>query len=179
MANLYEQNILSKLDSCSVSDRYFYDGMCYFNGINCPKNRKLGLESYVKGSKLGRAKCKYGIAISNLKQNPEAALINFKDAFPALLLEAENNDDFSQRMVSCYYYFGNRGVQKDLTRAIYWLERAVSLGNIEATFDLAMCFENGDGVDVDIEKALSMYQKASNAGFFKATLALNKYNITE
>lgn len=178
MANLYEESILSKLDSCSVSDRYFYNGMRYFNGINCPKDKELGLECYVKGSQMGSAKCKYGIAVCNLKQDPEAALSNFKDAFPELLLEAENNDDFSQRMVSCYYYFGNRGIQKDWAQAIHWLERSVSLGNIEATFDLAMCFENGDGVEANLEKAISMYQKASNAGFFKATLALNKHGIT-
>lgn len=178
MTNLYEQSILSKLDSCSVSDKYFYNGMRYFNGINCTKDKEFGLECYIKGSKIGSAKCKYGIAVCKLKEDPELAFTYFKDAFPELLLEAENNDDFSQRMVSCYYYFGNRGVKKDLSQAIQWLERAVSLGNIEATFDLAMCFENGDGVEVDFEKAISMYQKASNAGFFKATLALNKHNIT-
>lgn len=177
MASLYEQNILDRMNTCSIKDKYFYEGMCYFNGINCAKSKELGLQCYITGSEMGSVKCKYGIAVCKLKNAGEEALNYFIEAFPGLLSEADNKDDFSQRMVSCYYYFGNRGIEKNMAQAIFWLEQAVSLGNIEAIFDLAMCYEHGDGLEMNLQKAISLYQEAEKAGYHKATYALNKLNV--
>jgi TPR repeat protein len=42
-----------------------------------------------------------------------------------------------------------------------WYRRAADLGNASAQFNLAVSYDEGDGVEVDHVKAFELYQKAA------------------
>lgn len=169
----YADLIRLRVEDENSPDSIFFKGLSCAMGINCVRDKQKAIEIYQKGVEQGNPKCKYGLGILLLKSDPQKALSLFEDAFCDLLKEAEKADAFSQRMVSCYYYFGDRGVQKDMPQALFWLEKSVALGNPEAEFDLGTCYEHGDGVLTNLEKAYELYTKSAASGFEKANIAIS------
>ena len=49
------------------------------------------------------------------------------------------------------------------------------MGDINAMFNLAVCYDNGDGVSQDKEKAIELYQRASDMGNTYAMAQPNKH----
>jgi len=47
-------------------------------------------------------------------------------------------------------------------------QNAAENGNIKAQFNLALLYENGEGIEQNLEKALYWYQKAAENGDAKA-----------
>ena len=166
--SFYYNYIIEKRECGTQEDAFFYDGLCKACGIGTELDKNEAISLYQKGSSAGSAKCKYGLAVFSLKNEPDVALNFFMEAFPKLLREANEDDSFSQRMVSCYYYFGNRGVEKNLDEAIFWLEKAAGQNNPEAIFDLATCYEHGEGVEQDLKKAITLYRQSFVFGYTKA-----------
>lgn len=60
-----------------------------------------------------------------------------------------------------YFYLEGYGVQKNLTRAFYWTERAAQHGDRDAQFNLGWFYENGIIVPKDLEIANVWYHKAA------------------
>lgn len=170
----YEDSLIAAERKCNGADKHYYCGFRSIIGLNCEKNKETARNEYLLGAQLGSSKCLYALAVLALKNQPAEAERIFTKAFNGLLAEAEYGDAFSQRMVSCYYYFGDRGIQKDLNLAISWLRKAAKGGNYEAQFDLGLCYQQGDGVECDNALARYWYAKAANAGYQKAVIALTR-----
>ena len=64
-------------------------------------------------------------------------------------------------------------IAKDDKAAFFWFNRAASKGNAHAQRQLAVCYENGTGCDVDLEKALALYREAARNGDVEARKRLN------
>lgn len=62
--------------------------------------------------------------------------------------------------------------EKDFETISKLLERAAKLDHPNAQYNLAVMYQKGDGVKLDMEKALFWYEKAANAG-----LAIAQYNL--
>ena len=81
--------------------------------------------------------------------------------------------------LNCQYELGMLFLQKDgpIARddkaAFFWFNRAASKGSAPAQRQLAVCYENGTGCDVDLEKALSLYREAARNGDVEARKRLN------
>ena len=60
-----------------------------------------------------------------------------------------------------YFYFDGLGVEKDMSKALYWTERSANHGDRDGQYNLAWFYEEGIGVDVDREKARYWYKKAA------------------
>lgn len=172
----YEESLFVAERECNEADKYYYCGFRNIIGLNCEKNKERARKEYLLGAQLDSAKCLYALAVLALKNQPAEAKRLFAKAFDGLLAEAECGDVFSQRMVSCYYYFGDRGIKKDFNLAISWLKKAAEGGNYEAQFDLGLCYQQGDGVEYDLALARYWYAKAANAGYQKAAIALTRLN---
>lgn len=52
-----------------------------------------------------------------------------------------------------YFYLEGIGVEKDITKALYWTRLSANHGDRDAQCNLAWFYEEGIGVEVDIEKA--------------------------
>jgi len=64
-------------------------------------------------------------------------------------------------------------IAKDEKAAFFWFNRAASNGNAPAQRQLAVCFENGIGCDIDLENALALYREAARNGDVEARRRLN------
>ena len=65
-------------------------------------------------------------------------------------------------------------IAKDDKAAFFWFNRAASKGNAPAQRQLAVCYENGTGCEVDLEKALALYREAARNGDVEARRRLSQ-----
>ncbi|KAL7719753.1 hypothetical protein QTN25_002877 [Entamoeba marina] len=59
------------------------------------------------------------------------------------------------------YYFIGILVEKDINKAIYYLEKSANQGNSNALFTLGQIYYNGNGVKKNINKAIECYKKCA------------------
>ena len=62
----------------------------------------------------------------------------------------------------CYFY--GFGTASDGKKMIEALEKAASMGNVEALFRIGYCYEFGINVDANPKKAIECYERAAEAG---------------
>lgn len=165
-------------ESRQCIDSEYYKGVCYSFGYHVKADQKKAKEAYIEGVKKENAKCKYGLAVllmksSCINEQKEARQL-FYDAFENLKNQAIAEDAISQRMVSCYYLFGDRGVEKNLHEAKKWLVKAAENADMEAQMNLAHCYEVGMAFEKNNKLAIEWYTKAAVQGNKKAEGKLEK-----
>ena len=57
---------------------------------------------------------------------------------------------------------------KNLEKAFYWYLKAAENGNKIAIYNLAKCYENGEGIKKNLKKAFYWYQKAAENEYIEA-----------
>ena len=131
----------------------------YSTGNGVPVDSNKSLELLKKASEQGLDKAQHNLALSLLKQSPpqtEQAIVWMeKAAIQGFLL--------SQKQLAEIYYFGEKGLPKDLKRAKQWANLAACQGDSDS--------ENMMGVIVkseDIKEAISWFEKAAQVGNTKA-----------
>ena len=60
-----------------------------------------------------------------------------------------------------YFYLDGLGVEKDISKALYWTQRAAEHGDRDGQFNLAWFYEEGIGIDANTEKAQYWYKEAA------------------
>lgn len=70
------------------------------------------------------------------------------------------------------YYKGTGGSPVNYNKAVEHLRKAVELGHVAAQNSLGFCYENGHGVDKDVDEAIRLYRLAAEQGVAKAQLNL-------
>ena len=165
------------------SDTDYFKGLCYTYGYNVERDVSKAKAQYAEGVAKGNAKCKYGLAVLLLKaknlEEADLSLALFSEAFEELYKQATSDDPISQRMVSCYYLFGDRGVDRDTEEASKWLLKAAQNGDAEAQINLAHCYETGTVFPQDIDLSIEWYIKAAAQGNEKAVKQLDKLRRSE
>ena len=53
---------------------------------------------------------------------------------------------------------------EDLSRAFYWNKLSADAGNPQGQCNLALCYENGHGVEKNLERAIYWYELAAEEG---------------
>ena len=66
--------------------------------------------------------------------------------------------------LGCHYYYGRLGLLQDCDKANELWLRAVVLGHANAHFNVAVSYDNGEGVERDVEKARHYYALAAIRG---------------
>lgn len=64
--------------------------------------------------------------------------------------------------------------RKQYSEALVWYEKASKYNNAAAFWNLGNCYENGIGVERDLNKAKEWYLKAKEAGNWGAKEALER-----
>ncbi|GBC06464.1 hypothetical protein RclHR1_06860001 [Rhizophagus clarus] len=59
-----------------------------------------------------------------------------------------------------------------MEKAFHWYQKVAKSGDAEAMNNLALCYENGEGTEVDLGKAFHWYQKAAESGHIIAIFNL-------
>lgn len=77
----------------------------------------------------------------------------------------------------CYFY--GFGTASDGKKMIEALEKAASMGNMEALFRIGYCYEFGINVEADSKKALACYEHAAEAGLAGADEAIQRVVLSQ
>ena len=64
------------------------------------------------------------------------------------------------------------GTALDPAAAVEWFRKAADQNCPDAFYELGVCYENGEGVDRDLDKAIGWYRKALEGGFERAQSAI-------
>ncbi|MBN2767757.1 MAG: SEL1-like repeat protein [Campylobacterales bacterium] len=95
----------------------------------------------------------------------------YKQAFNLWIDESSKDND--QAMVNLgLLYLKGEGVQKDISRAKEWFEKALEYHNASAYYNLALMYQNSIGVATDEQKALSYLREAFALGHRNASFHL-------
>ena len=87
----------------------------------------------------------------------------YKECFEGHLKLASKGYPLAECQIG-YFYLEGLGVDKDISKAIYWTERSADHGDRDGQFNLARFYEEGIGVEIDIEKAKYWYKKSALQG---------------
>lgn len=79
--------------------------------------------------------------------------------------------------ISTLMDFDGLGVEKDISKAIYWTKRAADHGDRDGQYNLAWFYEEGIGVEIDIEKAQYWYKEAALQGHDLAIVKCRDFGI--
>ena len=60
--------------------------------------------------------------------------------------------------------FGDRGLQKDMRKALELYTEAAELGSLDALYNLGISYYHGEGVEVDEEKGVEFFKKVAMQG---------------
>lgn len=98
--------------------------LAYAHGRGVEEDKAKAVELFRKGAELGNAKCQQNLAVYYLQG--EVVEENQKYGFELAMKSAQQGNGLGMRTVGQCYQFGN-GVEDDMTRAIYWYEKALKV----------------------------------------------------
>ena len=150
-------------------------GEVYRKGVGTKKDMNKAVEWYRKGVALGHSGCimslgfRYFYGESDLTpNNPKIALELFQKSIKI------DDRPWAYYGAGLVYFHGIDG-KPDYEKAVEMLKKASDRGVVCANYNLGVCYENGNGVEKDINKAKALYEKAAK-GFDPAKKALERLN---
>ena len=92
---------------------------------------------------------------------------DFIEACEKIIHASQTKDAKAQYDIGLGFRDGKIGKYKlnaDYKEAVYWFNLSANQGNADAILRLAECYERGNGVEKNVGKAISLYQKVANQG---------------
>lgn len=99
---------------------------------------------------------------------------NYSQAIRHYQAGASMNDPYCYNQLGRMYCLGLGIPKKEPKMGFYYYEQAAKLGDITGLSNMAYAYETGQGVEVDIIKAVEYYSKAAEAGEVNAIEALER-----
>ena len=171
----------------SVGLRGMY--LCYANGEGVTKDQSMALEYLKRAAESGEVNCQHDLgnyynAIGDIDNTilwfTKAAEQGFARSQNELGLFYINGTKVAKDMIKATYWFekaasqGHPGAQnnlgtiyamrRDYAEAIEMWKQAAKTGYVEALSNLAGCYLNGQGVEKNIPKAVSLLEQAAAQG---------------
>ena len=86
----------------------------------------------------------------------------------------KSGDPVAQYKLGMMYLNGTNGLKQDYVQAFRWFSKSAGKGNSSSMFQLGKLYENGLGVEADIDTAGSWYKAAVEGGSEEAVAYLPK-----
>ena len=90
-----------------------------------------------------------------------------------LIVLAERGDAEAQCELG--HYYSCEATVRDFEKAVYWFERSAAQGDALAKFNLSICYERGEGVEQNRDKANALLIEAGMAGDARSQYYLGYY----
>ena len=159
----------------------FIIGSAYDRGGDLNENAKTAAYWYQKAAKKGFDKAKLALAYlykqgRGVKQNQEIADNLIGEAVYDTINKAEANGDVPELKVAELFKASVIGTE-DAKEAFAWYKKAANKGNAFAGYELARRYENGIGVEKNIEKAIHWYELSSVKKYEKSQIAMGRFYL--
>ncbi|MBF0107022.1 MAG: SEL1-like repeat protein [Deltaproteobacteria bacterium] len=169
-------------------------GSLYFNGFNHKKHIvrqdfEKALYWFQKAAEQGFAEAQFNLGL--MYHNGKGVEKDLSKAVSWYQKAAEQGHAKAQLDLGVMYHNGGRyrrwdvgfgevydeyddgeRLEKDLSKAVYWYQKAAEQGYASAQYILGLTYRHGDGVEKDYEMAFKWYQKAAAQGFAEAQFNL-------
>ena len=99
---------------------------------------------------------------------------NYSEALRHYQAGASRNDPYCYNQLGRMYCLGLGIPRKEPKMGFYYYEQAAKLGDITGLSNMAYAYETGQGVEVDLVKAVEYYSRAAEAGEVNAIEALER-----
>ena len=131
-------------------------------------------EWYRKGTELGDSSCTMELGLRYLYGDSDLTPEDYKKAIELFQKSIKiDRRPWAYYCAGLVYYYGTDGVP-DYKQAIEMFKMASSKGVEKADYSLGICYENGNGVEEDVDKARALYEKAAAKGCDPAKKALER-----
>lgn len=161
---------------------------CQFYGYGIPKNQGAAVEIYLSAARKGvpYAMFRIGECLEHgvgIEQNLSDAYLWYKKAASANFTTAaqaaarieepgevwndavKNNVAEAQCRLGACYYFGDKGLPKDLKKAFFWFKKSADQGFVKANHNLGICYLHGYGTDVNHDLMRKCFMKAADENY--------------
>lgn len=138
----------------------FHVGQCYLFGSYVKQDFEQGYNWTDKSANAGYGRA--WVELSFYHKYGTGRSVDFKKSFEILSKGAEIKDTQSIYLRGYMKYKGF-GCTQDYAAAILDFIQSAELGNVGAMYTLGICYRNGYGTQIDIEKARFWLKKAFNA----------------
>jgi serine/threonine protein kinase len=139
-------------------------------------NSKVSYQKYLNAFKKGKYKksatSALAILINKEKEEIKKNNSNSKIIENAKIRNSQSEKSFNILEQAENYYYGQRGVEKEVEKGIKLFIESANLGNLEAQYMVGYIYDNGDYVPKNEREAVKWYLKSANQGYFEAYLAL-------
>ena len=136
----------------------YYDDNCESHEAGVI-NRYEAFKWYRRGAISGNKNAKYNLAYSY--ENSEDEKVDYEKAFVLYYELATLEKPYA---LACNEigrsFLGGHGVKKDAKQAVLWFKKGANLNEPWSIDNLAYCYENGEGVKKDLEKAEKLRKRA-------------------
>lgn len=129
-------------------------GNWYQAGLGEPKSPKQASGWWQRSAKLGNPDASYRLGMACRQQHKGRLANECLDWFE----QAAKRDHASAQLILGQWYAGQAGSDEE---AVKWLEKAAEQGNRDAQFQLGARYEQGKGVSKRPDLALRWYEKAA------------------
>jgi len=135
---------------------YYQIGLAFIQGqLKQPKNQDLGVDYLKQAADLGYMPAQYTLASLYLDGN---AVLSDREQAMDYLMQAANAGwiDAQLKLAEALIQFSLPQYDK---AAYHWLQKASNHQHIEALYELAKCYHDGIGTNVDYPQAAKIYQQ--------------------
>ena len=163
------------------AEAMFELSICFENGESIAKDLSEALKWNRKAAEQGHVEAQYKLALAY--ENGNGMTKDLSEAVKWYRKAAEQGHVEAQYKLALAYENGY-GITQDLSEAVKWYHKAAELkhpeasrhlqsaevllaaqnGNAEAQYNLALAYENGNGMTKDLSEAVKWYRKAAEQG---------------
>lgn len=97
------------------------------------------------------------------------------DVVTYLKLQASQGDFSAIQTLARMYYWGSRGLERDVARAVEFYRMAAEQNQPSALYDYGIILMKGHGVEKNVSQAVKMLKKAADLGYTQALNTLGWY----
>ncbi|RIA93654.1 kinase-like domain-containing protein [Glomus cerebriforme] len=145
----------------------YYLGICYEYGIGTKEDKRVALHTYNQASRNGHAIASYYMG------NIFGVNKDYNKAFQCYDLSAKGGFTFGINMLG-YCYSKGIGTFVDQKEAFYLYLRAANMNNMVAQYNVAVCFDDGIGIDKNPKESKEWYKKSADNGYDKARKTMDE-----
>lgn len=132
-------------------------GLAYLQGNGCPEDEALAHSYFDTAANMGRVEAMYYLAICKL--NGYGCRVDTAAAISWLERAADNESIDAINLLGDVYEH-----QEDFKNAVLYFEKGVAMGSLTSYCNLGYCYERGQGVVLNSQKAYELYRYAAERG---------------